>query len=124
MTLLKLPIVGHLLIRVILKVAHEFHSLLVKILVNRLARVQLSLQVSLKVIKLLTTQVIDFPAMVVVSLVTFAETAHPIQVISKLVRVTHLRMYIFACMIKIHENLCVVDLLMVHLYLLYEEILV
>ena len=30
MTLLKLPIVGHLLIRVILKVAHEFHSLLVK----------------------------------------------------------------------------------------------
>ena len=75
MTLLKLPIVGRLLIRVILKVADEFHSLLVKILAKRLARVQLSMQVSLKVIKHPTTQVIELLALVLVSLITFAETA-------------------------------------------------
>ena len=110
MTLLKLPIVARLLKRVILKVAHMFYSLCVKIPVKRLARVQLSLQVSLKVIELPTTQVIELLALVVVSLVTFAETAHQAQVISKLVRVTHQRMSSSAWMIKIHENLYVEDL--------------
>ena len=82
----------------------------------------LSQQVSLKVIKLPTTQVIELLAMVVVSLVTFAETAHQTQVISKLVRVTHQKMLNFVWMIKIHENSCAVDLLMLHL--LYVDILV
>ena len=104
MTLLKLPTVGRLLIRIILKVANEFHSLLVKIPVKRLARVQLSLPVSLKVIELPTTQVIELLAMVVVSLVTFAETAHQTQVISKLVRVTPQKMSSSAWMIKIHKK--------------------
>ena len=70
---------------------------------------QSSLQVSLKVIELPTTQVIELLALVLVSFVTFAETAHQTQVISKLVRVTHQRMSSSAWMMKIHENLCVVD---------------
>ena len=123
MTLLKLAIVGRLLIRVILKVAHEFHSLLVKIPVTCLARVQLSLQVSMKVIKLPTTPPIELLAFVVVSLVTFTETAHQTQAIYKLVSVTPPKMSSSAWMKKINEYLCAVDLLMVHLYLLYVEIL-
>ena len=95
-----------------------------KILVKRLVRVQINLQVSLKVIKLPTTQVIELLAMVVESLVTFGETAHQTQVISRPVRVTLQKMLNFVWMIKTHENLCAVDLLMVHLYLLYVEILV
>ena len=63
-------------------------------------------------------------ALVVVSLVTFAETAHQNQVISRPVRVTLQKMFNFVWMMKNHENSCAVDLLMVHLYLLYVEILV